>query len=201
MPPDPGRPYGWPCRQADRYPGCHCPDRGLCDHLLRRDPAFVPRDLRPDRRHGFQMAYDLDPAGHLPRIHGFRASRHAERQLPRQDLHVCILCPACICFYLRQPGQIYCGNRLFRPRKSCPEFCGAQHLDRCAAHLVIPAELDDLLLGVLAGMVRRITVFHGQHFQRPHRKAGRARSFCLRYGLNLHFLYHSRKLCPRPANA
>ena len=52
-------------------------------------------------------------------------------------------------------------------------------MDRRAAHLLLPPELDDLLLGLLDGVVRGISVLYRIHLPRKNGAADDPRRICL----------------------
>ena len=63
-----------------------------------------------------------------------------------------------------------------------------------------PTELDNLLLGILACMVCRLSVLHGLHQQRQNCKAGDTGNLCFWPVEYIDFVYHTGKLWPWPEN-
>ena len=73
-------------------------------------------------------------------------------------------------------------------------FIGSFHLYGSAENLKLPTELDDLLLGILDGVVCGSAVFHRQHLPWQNRPPDDSRRLCLRRGIHPDQLHHSRQL-------
>ena len=68
-------------------------------------------------------------------------------------------------------------------------------------NLLVPTDLDDLLLGLLDGMVRRSPIFHRHDQQGQNDSPNNSRRLSLRSFRHLHFLHHSGELWSRASDA
>lgn len=82
-------------------------------------------------------------------------------------------------------------------RKSCSEFPRPRNLHRPAADHFLSADMDDLLLGLLDGVVRGISVLYRIHLPRKNGAADDPRRICLQRQRYILKLYHFRKLQSR----
>ena len=187
----------WTPGKTDRSPRPLRPARGDNDDLRTGNSVNVPGPHNPVPSSVLEMDHDRDPGRHLRLLYIRPAARH-EGDLPAcKVLHVSVLCPARICAVPRRRDTLYSGDRLCGCRKSCSEFPRPRNLHRSAADHFLSADMDDLLLGLLDGVVRGISVLYRIHLPRKNGAPDDPRRICLQRQRYLLKLYHFRKLQSR----
>ena len=148
-------------RLAGRYSHHICPGHSPSLHGLK--PCFRHSgDKLPDHRH---------PGRNLCRLHPGCVLRHAGRGKAGSILRISVFRPAGLLFLLRRADPIYCRDRSYLSGEPGTEFHQHGHVDGLFAHHFLPPDLDDLLLGLLDGMVCGYSFLYRNHKQRENHPA------------------------------
>lgn len=109
-------------------------------------------------------------------------------------MHLPVLRTDCICPAIRRRGAIYYRDWLFRAGEDGSELHRPLYLYGSIARVWLPPELDDLLLGLLDGVVRGSALLYRQHFLWQDCTPDDSRRLCVRCGLYAGQLHRAGQL-------